>query len=90
MFSENAGYSYTIPLCLKPGYYLVRHEIIALHSAWGSNGAQFYPNCHQLNVIGSGDVVPMDLVSLPGAYKPDDPGVLINVWNRKSTSHATP
>lgn len=33
MSNGNAGYTYTIPTCLKAGYYLVRHEIIALHAA---------------------------------------------------------
>jgi hypothetical protein len=27
MVSGNAGYQYTIPSCLKKGYYLVRHEV---------------------------------------------------------------
>ena len=84
MYPGNGGYNYTIPSCLSPGYYLVRHEIIALHSAWGENGAQFYPNCHQLEVSGKGTIIPTDLVSFPGAYQPDDPGIFINVWNRKS------
>lgn len=83
MFPYNGGYNYTIPACLKPGYYLVRHEIVALHSAWAMNGAQFYPSCHQLNVSGAGNVVPTNLVSFPGAYRADDPGIFINVWNRR-------
>jgi hypothetical protein len=35
--------TYTIPKCIASGYYLVRHEIIALHSAYSYPGAQFYP-----------------------------------------------
>jgi hypothetical protein len=31
MFNYNDGYNYTIPPCLAPGHYLVRHELIALH-----------------------------------------------------------
>jgi hypothetical protein len=31
MFNNNDGYNYTIPPCLAPGHYLVRHELIALH-----------------------------------------------------------
>ncbi|KAK3368490.1 glycoside hydrolase [Podospora didyma] len=81
MTAENGGYNYTIPSCLKAGYYLVRHEIIALHSAWAEDGAQFYPSCHQLKVSGLGTVVPSSLVSLPGAYRSLDPNILINVWN---------
>lgn len=43
MTQPNEGAKYTVPKCLAPGYYLVRHEIIALHSAWAEGGAQFYP-----------------------------------------------
>jgi hypothetical protein len=75
--------SYTIPACLKPGYYLVRHEIIALHSAYSEGGAQFYPGCHQLQVNGVGTKMPeKGLVSFPGAYDSKDPGVLFNVYNQ--------
>ncbi|KAK3328619.1 glycoside hydrolase [Cercophora scortea] len=81
MYYNNGGYNYTIPSCLKAGYYLVRHEIIALHSAWAVGEAQFYPSCHQLQVTGSGTVVPTSLVSIPGVYKSDDPGIFVNVWN---------
>ena len=83
MFYPNGGYNYTIPACLKPGFYLVRHEILALHSAWAEGGAQFYPSCHQLQVSGDGGVVPSEgPVSFPGAYKKDDPGVFYSQYNQ--------
>lgn len=75
------GYaSYTIPKCLKPGYYLIRHEIIALHAAYTYPGAQFYPGCHQLKVTGSGTTTPTDLVSFPGAYKSTDAGITYDAY----------
>jgi len=78
------SYTYTIPACLKKGYYLVRHEIIALHASWTYPGAQFYPGCHQLNVTGGGSVVPStNLVSFPGAYKPTDPGITYDAYKGK-------
>ncbi len=89
MTVPNEGTTYPIPPCLLPGPYLVRHEIIALHSAWAVGEAQFYPSCHQLLVSGSGTVVPSPatnnytLVSFPGAYTADDAGIFLNVWNRK-------
>jgi hypothetical protein len=73
-------YTYTIPSCLKKGFYLVRHEIIALHAAWAYPGAQFYPGCHQLNVTGSGSTVPGSLVALPGAYKGTDAGITYDAY----------
>lgn len=75
MVAGNAGVQYTIPSCLKAGYYLVRHEIIALHAAYSYPGAQFYPGCHQLNVTGSGTTTPSGLVAFPGAYQGTDAGI---------------
>lgn len=85
MVNGNAGYKYTIPACLKPGYYLVRHEIIALHAAYSYPGAQFYPGCHQLQVAGSGTTVPSaNLVAFPGAYKGSDPGITYDAYQAQT------
>ncbi|PSN60111.1 glycoside hydrolase family 61 protein-like protein [Corynespora cassiicola Philippines] len=75
--------TYTIPECITPGYYLVRHEIIALHAAYSYPGAQFYPGCHQLKVTGSGSTNPTGLVSFPGAYKAADPGITVDAYQAK-------
>jgi hypothetical protein len=66
-----------IPSTLKPGNYMIRHEIIALHLATQMGGAEFYPSCAQLRVGGNQKEGPQDneLVSLPGAYKDNDPGI---------------
>lgn len=58
----------TIPACIEPGQYLLRAEMLALHAAGSYPGAQFYQECAQINVIGSGSAKP-STVSLPGAYK---------------------
>ncbi|KAJ7610422.1 glycosyl hydrolase family 61-domain-containing protein [Roridomyces roridus] len=73
----------TLPSNLKAGNYLLRHEIIALHTAMTAGNAEFYPNCVQLKVTGSGTGVPAssELVSLPGAYKAQDKGILLDVYN---------
>ncbi|KAF2469270.1 glycoside hydrolase [Lindgomyces ingoldianus] len=84
MKSGNAGASYTIPSCLKPGYYLVRHEIIALHAAYSYPGAQFYPGCHQLKVTGSGTTTPSSLVAFPGAYKGTDAGITYDMYKAQT------
>lgn len=72
--------TYAIPSCLKAGYYLVRHEIIALHAAYEYPGAQFYPGCRQLKVSGSGSTTPSGLFSFPGAYKGSDPGITYDAY----------
>ncbi|KAF4458185.1 hypothetical protein F53441_36 [Fusarium austroafricanum] len=88
MKAGNAGVNYVIPECIKPGYYLVRHELIALHSASGYPGAQFYPGCHQLKVSGSGSTTPTNLVAFPGAYASSDPGVTYNPY--QATTYKIP
>jgi hypothetical protein len=83
MTEPNSGYTYTIPSCLASGYYLVRHEIIAVFVANTEGGVQIYPSCHQLEVTSSGTETPSDLVSFPGAYGVSDPGI---VWDSSSST----
>ncbi|KAF3919974.1 Endoglucanase-4 [Arthrobotrys entomopaga] len=68
-----------VPSGLAPGNYLVRAEVIALHSAFQPNGAQFYITCYQINVTGNGSESPSGVL-LPGAYSPTDPGIYWNLY----------
>lgn len=36
-------------------------------------------SCYAINVTGGGSANPSG-VRLPGAYSPNDPGILINIW----------
>ncbi|KAF2192338.1 lytic polysaccharide monooxygenase [Zopfia rhizophila CBS 207.26] len=71
----------TIPQCIAPGQYLLRGELIALHAAQNQNGAQFYMECAQINVVGGSASKTPSTVSLPGAYKATDAGILYNLYN---------
>lgn len=55
---------------LKPGKYIARHEIIALHIA---NRPQFYPECVHLEVSGNGSAVPGKefYARIPGVWRMD-------------------
>jgi len=55
-----------VPENLKPGRYMIRHEVIMIELS----PVQFYPNCAQLEVTGSGSSFPGQefLVQFPGAY----------------------
>ncbi|KAF8884109.1 glycoside hydrolase family 61 protein [Infundibulicybe gibba] len=66
-----------IPSNITPGNYLIRHEIIALHLGVSLGGAEFYVSCTQLRIGGNGNGAPSanELVSLPGAYSDNDPGI---------------
>lgn len=67
-----------IPANTPAGDYLLRAETIALHTAGGSGGAQFYMTCYQLTVDGSGSASP-ETVNFPGAYSASDPGILVDI-----------
>lgn len=43
--ANNLTATVAIPSDIAPGNYIIRHEIIALHSAGQENGAQSYPQC---------------------------------------------
>ncbi|WVW85922.1 hypothetical protein I302_107960 [Kwoniella bestiolae CBS 10118] len=68
-------WTFTIPSDLAAGPYLVRHDIIAMHS---TGAPQVYPVCFQANLISSGSVVPTDTVTFPAAYGLNDD---FKTWN---------
>lgn len=83
------GWLIKIPENLKPGNYVLRHELIALHSAQNKNGAQNYPQCFNLKVEGSGTELP-EGVSATELYKPDDAGILVSIYGSKFKSYSIP
>ncbi|KAF6835548.1 endo-beta-1,4-glucanase D 5 [Colletotrichum plurivorum] len=70
-----------LPKDLENGDYLLRAEVVALHTAGSSGGAQFYMTCFQVTVSGGGGKV-FGGVTLPGAYKSSDPGILVNIHGK--------
>ncbi|KAI0073774.1 glycoside hydrolase family 61 protein [Panus rudis PR-1116 ss-1] len=85
VLNDNCGhYTFTVPKDIAPGDYLVRAEVIALHVASTVGGAQFYMSCYQVKIGGSGTATP-SAVKIPGAYSPQDPGILINIYTQLNT-----
>ena len=79
LIANNNSWTVTIPSDISSGEYMVRHELLALHSANNLNGAQFYPMCANL-VISSGGSSNPSGVKFPGAYSATDPGVYVNIY----------
>ncbi|EOA81141.1 hypothetical protein ACJQWK_07617 [Exserohilum turcicum] len=89
-----------VPAGLKAGKYLIRAEMVGLHEgevSYAQNprrGAQFYPDCVQIEVTGDGQVELPEGVSFPGAYSYNDPGVVHNIYcsteTRKPAASTTP
>lgn len=69
----------TIPSDIAPGNYLLRGEVLALHSAYDLDGVQPYVGCVELTISGSGCAAPSG-VAFPGAYVDTDPGLLYNIY----------
>ncbi|GAA5937452.1 hypothetical protein JCM10213_007239 [Rhodosporidiobolus nylandii] len=77
----NAGRNtVTIPSTLAPGDYLVRFDLLALHSATSPGGAQFYPNCAQVTVTGSGSQELPAGVEIPGFFTEVTPGIVWDIY----------
>ncbi|KAK8102562.1 lytic polysaccharide monooxygenase [Apiospora sp. TS-2023a] len=88
---ENGGlHSIKIPDCIADGQYLLRAEMIALHAAGSSGGAQLYMECAQINIKGGKASASPQTYSIPGIYKASDPGLLINIYSMGSSSYVIP
>ncbi|KAJ2026084.1 hypothetical protein GGI06_000326 [Coemansia sp. S85] len=72
---------FAIPKDIKAGEYLMRTDILALHTAGSEGGAEFYPNCVQIRIEGGGKAQPRGY-AIPGIYSPKDPGILINIYDK--------
>jgi len=79
----------TIPATLAPGNYLIRHELLALHQA---DTPQWYPECAQLVVTGSGTATPSGsyLTAIPQYASANDPGVMIDIYTSTATNYTCP
>ncbi|ORY61427.1 glycoside hydrolase [Pseudomassariella vexata] len=75
-----------IPDCIENGQYLLRAEMIALHGARSAGGAQLYMECAQINVTGGTGTKNPTTASIPGIYKSNDPGLLIDIYNHPPSS----
>lgn len=84
LIANNNSRTVTIPSDIADGNYVLRHEIIALHSAEEKNGAQNYPQCINLKVSGGGSATPSGTLGT-ALYKDTDPGILINIYQSLST-----
>ncbi|KAF5371773.1 hypothetical protein D9758_003360 [Tetrapyrgos nigripes] len=82
--------SFTVPRNLPSGQYLVRMEALALHAAGTFQGAQWYISCGQIQVTGGGNGNPGPLVSIPGVYTGNEPGILLNIYYPVPATYVQP
>ncbi|KAL3467632.1 glycosyl hydrolase family 61-domain-containing protein [Aspergillus heterothallicus] len=79
LIANNNSWTATIPSGIAAGNYVLRHEIIALHSAGNENGAQNYPQCFNLEITGGGSDAPSGVLGTE-LYTPTDAGILFNIY----------
>lgn len=79
---NNDGWHYfTMPSCIASGQYLLRVELLALHSAFTAGEAQFYGSCAQIEVTGGGSFSPSETQKMPGTYSADDPAIQLMIYD---------
>ena len=84
IMAANNTWTVNIPSDITAGNYVLRHEIIALQNAMEGNGAQAYPQCINLKVIGGGAATPKGIPATQ-FYTPTDPGILVDIFNNIAT-----
>ncbi|KAI1633666.1 lytic polysaccharide monooxygenase [Biscogniauxia mediterranea] len=80
IIENNFQWTAAIPATVKPGSYVWRHELIALHEGENVGAAQLYPQCFNIEISGSGSVSPSGVVGT-ALYTETDPGILHNIYN---------
>jgi hypothetical protein len=79
LIANNNSWTVTIPSSLIAGSYVLRHEIIALHSADQANGAQNYPNCINFQISGKGTAKPAG-VKATKLYSATSKSIAISIY----------
>jgi Auxiliary Activity family 9 (formerly GH61) len=85
VIDDGLRHSFQLPSDIKPGVYVVRTELLALHGNTPSmqmtpvHGPEFYLHCFNVEVLGNGTAAP-EGVTFPGAYKASDPGLFFSPY----------
>ncbi|KAI1341866.1 glycosyl hydrolase family 61-domain-containing protein [Xylariaceae sp. FL0016] len=82
--NNNNSWLVRIPEDIAPGNYVLRHEIIALHAAGNSNGAQAYPFCYNLAIDSKGTAIP-EGIEATKLYQANDPGIKFDLFSHPTT-----
>lgn len=72
LIANNNSWLVEIPSSIKPGFYVLRTEIIALHNS--TTGAQHYPQCVNLEISGNGTALPSGSIG-EQLYNTTQPGL---------------
>lgn len=82
LISQDFSWTVKVPDGLAEGGYVLRHEIIALHVANETDGAQAYPQCVNLRVKKGGEMQIDGGVLGQELYHEDDKGILVDIHGK--------
>ena len=83
LIRQNYTWTSRIPSDIKPGLYILRHELLALHdpkrsyNGLSQSGVQAFPVCYNVDITGPGTVAPTGK-TFPCMYAKNDPGIEID------------
>ncbi|KAF3352349.1 Phosphatidylglycerol/phosphatidylinositol transfer protein [Verticillium dahliae VDG1] len=87
---NNSSWVVRIPETVRPGHYVLRQELVALHYARIDGlGTQHYPQCVNLEIIGEGDEVPEGTPAVE-LYGKTDPGLVYDVSKEPLSAYLIP
>jgi hypothetical protein len=93
LIENNGLLTVDLPTGIPPGYYILRPELLALHSATDGD-PQFYTGCAQVFIQDGPDValdVPSEYsVSIPGYIEAGDPGITFNIYTNPIEEYPIP
>lgn len=89
MIANNNTATVKIPASYADGNYVLRHEIIGLHSAANLNGAQNYPQCFNIKITGGGSAKGSGTAG-EALYKDTDPGIKFDLYSDLSGGYPIP
>ena len=83
LIERNYTWLVEVPEIIEPGFYIMRHELIALHYALiPDQGPQHYPQCVTLEVSGSGSARPEGILATE-FYNSDDSGLEYDIFQEE-------
>lgn len=86
LIESGRQYAFQLPSDIKPGLYVLRTELLALHYALTPNkGPEFYTHCFNIQIQGSGSATPMG-VQFPGGYSQNDPSIVYKLYTQPPPS----
>lgn len=90
LIATNNSWLVQVPPRIQPGFYVMRHELIALHYASVAGlGPQHYPQCWSLEITGNGTDRPAGVAGM-ALYRLEEPGLTYDIFQEEPPPYVIP